>query len=217
MKLENYLKVITNLPVKEQCFMTKRSTWIKAEKEFDWFKDFNDGLFNSSLTLTISRSDIFNTNNIREKMIKTIYWGYPRGMRGNHFLNLLRQIDDIEKLIFDLQRSKNNSIEDFEKFRLAIRNIGGGGLSTYSKFLYFFKIKFNGCDSLILDNRLIEVFVSNCFSDFKNLKCTTYIKAPECYTQYLSLIKMLSNQFETSAENIELFLFIFGMNLKSIE
>ena len=32
--------------------------------------------------------DIFETTDLRELIIKTIYWGYTGGMRGNHFVNI---------------------------------------------------------------------------------------------------------------------------------
>ncbi len=97
MDIDNYRILISNLPVRQQCFTTKRTTWVKAEKEIDWLKDLNNKLFDNKDTLNISRQDIFNTKkSIRELILKTIYWGYTSGMRGNHFVNILKNISTIE-------------------------------------------------------------------------------------------------------------------------
>ena len=61
MNIDNYKILIKNLPVRQQCFTTKRTTWNKAENEVGWLKTLNDKLFGDSGTLTISRQDIFNT------------------------------------------------------------------------------------------------------------------------------------------------------------
>jgi len=93
--------------------------------------------------LTISRQDIFETNEIREKIIKTIYWGYTAGMRGNHFVNILKHIDTIENTLLSLRQKSNPTTADFYSLTETFKNVSGLGLSTYSKLLYFFKITFN--------------------------------------------------------------------------
>jgi polynucleotide 5'-kinase involved in rRNA processing len=86
MILDNYKSLIQNLPVRQQSFTTKRDNekWIRAEKNNSWFKEFNDHHFRNG-KLPISRQDIFSIENSpREKIIKTIFWGYPNGMQGGH-------------------------------------------------------------------------------------------------------------------------------------
>lgn len=74
MKIANYQTLIFSLPVRQQCFTTKRTTWLKAEREINWLADLNDSLFENRKTLTISRQDIFNSNDsIIESIVKTIY------------------------------------------------------------------------------------------------------------------------------------------------
>ncbi|MBS1572855.1 MAG: hypothetical protein JST62_10705 [Bacteroidetes bacterium] len=215
MKIESYKILISNLPVRQQCFTTKRTTWTKAESEIQWLKKFNDKLFNDNKTLTISRQDIFETNEPREVIIKTIYWGYTAGMRGNHFVNILKHIDIIENAILNLKQNAHPTTTDFNKLTATFKNVEGLGLSTYSKLLYFFNITFNDNPCLILDQRLIDVFANKCYSDLQQICNIRYDNAEKKYLEYLQLTRHLANKIETEGENIELFLFTFGNNLKA--
>lgn len=214
MNIHNFKLLISNLPVGQQCFTTKRTTWTKAENEIQWLKNLNDKLFGDNETLTISRQDIFETNKPRHVIIKTIYWGYTAGMRGNHFINILKHIDTIENVLWTLREKPNPTTEDFNELTLTFRNVAGLGLSTYSKLLYFFKISFNHNPCLILDQRLIDVFARKTYSNFQQLDKIRYDNAEKKYLDFLQLIKQLANDLDTQGENIELFLFTFGNNLK---
>ncbi|QQS30380.1 MAG: hypothetical protein IPM47_05370 [Sphingobacteriales bacterium] len=108
-------------------------------------------MFGGNKTLTISRQDIFERNEPREAIINTIYWSYTAGMRGNHFVNILKHIDTIENALQTLREKSNPTTNDFNELTLTFNNVAGLGISTYSKLLYFFKISFNGNPCLILD------------------------------------------------------------------
>lgn len=214
MNIESYKILISNLPVRQQCFTTKRTTWNKAENEIGWLKNLNDKFFGDNKTLTISRQDIFETKEPREVIIKTIYWGYTAGMRGNHFVNILKHIDIIENAILNLKQNANPITSDFNQLTATFKNVAGLGLSTYSKLLYFFNVTFNNNPCLILDQRLIDVFASKCYSDLQELCKIRYDNAEKKYLEFLQLTQQLASKIETDGENIELFLFTFGNNLK---
>lgn len=215
MNIESYKILISNLPVRQQCFTTRRTTWNKAENEIEWLRNLNEKLFGDKKTLTISRQDIFETKEPRELIIKTIYWGYTAGMRGNHFVNILKHIDIIEDAILNLKQNANPTTTDFNQLTATLKNVVGLGLSTYSKLLYFFNITFNDNPCLVLDQRLIDVFASKCYSDLQQLCNIRYDNAEKRYLEFLQLTRQLANKIETEGENIELFLFTFGNNLKS--
>jgi hypothetical protein len=214
MNIDRYKILISNLPVRQQCFTTKRKTWLKAENEISWLKQLNNNLFGDKSTLTISRQDIFETKNPREIIIKTIYWGYTAGMRGNHFVNILKHIDAIENALLSLRQKLNPTTTDFNDLTATFKNVTGLGLSTYSKLLYFFKISFNDNPCLILDQRLIDVFTSKTYTDFQQLSNIRYDNAEKKYLDFLQLTGQLASNIETEGEHIELFLFTFGNNLK---
>ncbi len=214
MNIEDYKKLIINLPVREQCFTTKRSTWIKAEENNLWLKNINDLLFGNNESLTISRQDILDTKNSRELIIKTIYWGYSNGMRGRNFVNIIEGIEKIEAILNKLKRIENPTKTDFDNFKNSFKNISGIALSTYSKLLYFLNVKINNIQCLILDQRIINVLASSKFSDFQQFNDIKYENAEKKYIDYLTKIKSLACKMNTKEENIELFLFAFANNLK---
>lgn len=215
MNIDNYKILISNLPVRQQSFSTKRTTWQKAEKEIKWLYDLNDKLFENHKTLNISRQDLLNmTNSTRELILKTIYWGYPAGMRGNHFVNILQHIELLETTLNDLKSNVNSTSNNFRELTKTLKGISGLGLSTYSKLLYFFNIKFNNNPCLILDQRLIDVFASKFYYDFPSLEKINYDNAEAHYLDFLENMNNLSIALQTQGEKIEQFLFMFGNNLK---
>lgn len=215
MKIENFKSLILNLPVRQQSFKTKRTTWKKAEEKIDWLTDLNDNLFENQAILNISRQDIFNTtSSTREFILKTIYWGYTSGMRGNHFINILKEIQTLESTFNEMKDKSNLTSSDFVYLTKAFKQIPGLGLSTYSKLLYFLGMKFNNNPCLILDQRLIDVFVSKTYSDYSSLSRINYNNAESKYLDYLDITNKISHDLKTHGENIELFLFQFGNNLK---
>ncbi len=74
MNIENYINLIASLPVKQQCFTTKRATWNRAEREYPQLKKLNDKIFGDAKTITLSRKELFDTKEPQEKIIKIIYW-----------------------------------------------------------------------------------------------------------------------------------------------
>jgi hypothetical protein len=216
MKISDYKTLICSLPVRQQCFSTKRSTWEASERKFGWLSTINDRIFENQKTVTISRQDIFDTENtIQEVIIKTIYWGYTRGMRGIHFNEIMHNISDLETILQDLKSGDHLDTQNFNELIKAYKKIYGLGLSTFSKLLYFSKIKFNKIPCLILDQRLIDVFANEIYTDYLPIKDISYFNAEKKYLDYLDITYKLSVDLNTHGENIEQFLFIFGNNLKT--
>jgi hypothetical protein len=215
MKIDKFEVLISNLPVRQQSFTTKRTTWKTAEDKIDWLGAINDKLFDFKETLIISRQDIFISNkSIRETILKTIYWGYTAGMRGNHFVNILNKIDLLEEAIKRLINLEEPIKKDFDEFKIIMKRIPGIGLSTYSKLLYFLEVKFDGIPCLILDQRLIDVFNSQFYEGYNSLGKITDNNRENVYLSYLKCTNEISKELNTRGDNIEQFLFIFGNNLK---
>jgi hypothetical protein len=215
MRLNSYSNLINSLPVKEQSFETKRRTWLNAEERVGWLRDYNNSLFNTHDSIIISREDIFRTSEIRDTIIKTIYWGYPRGMRGNHFILIMNQIDSLERTLDSLVGINTLTKTDFIDLTEVLGRINGLGLSTYTKLLYFLMIKFENQACLILDQRLIDLFASRKFVEFESLKHIRYTNAQYNYLDYLTIMHASAVELNVSGENIEQFLFLFGKNLKT--
>ena len=187
---------------------------MKAENEIGWLTSYNNQLFKDRETLNISRENIFDsTNTIRDVILKTIYWGYTGGMRGNHFVNIMTNIQTLEMIFSDLKSNKNLTNYDFPSLAKKFGKVPGIGLSTYSKILYFLDLKFNSNPCLILDKRLIDIFSRQIFVDYQALGTINEYNAERWYLEYLNITNKLSYDLQTKGENIEQFLFIFGNNL----
>lgn len=215
MNIGIYGSLIHNLPVKQQSFTTQRATWKKVEEKFAWVEQINSSLFGNHSSLTISRQDIFDTIGIREAIIKIIYWGYPRGMRGTNMINLLKDIETIESKISELKKVKNPSIQDLDDIHQFFKEVKGIGLSTYSKILYFCQFSFNNNPCLILDQRLINVFSAGYFEEFHELSNINNYNKEDKYIDYIRVMKEIELNLKTQGDNIEQFLFLFGNNLKN--
>ena len=214
--LATYQTLITQLPVREQCFTTKRSTWVNFEHSDDEFKRINNSIFKSNDIVCISRNDLFKSNSkLKEFIIKTIYWGYSGGMRGNNFSNILSKVDNIENELLKLKQIINPTSNDFFLSAAVFKNITGLGLSTYSKLLHFLEITIDGYPCLILDQRLIDIFKNRMFSEYQTLEAISSYNKIKLYPKYLELTNSIASKFQTNGGNIEQFLFIFGGNLKN--
>jgi excisionase family DNA binding protein len=91
----------------------------------------------------------------------------------------------------------------------------GIGLSTLSKFLYFFGFTLEGYRCLILDSRIIEVLNAGTFVDLKTGKTISEWNKFDCYIDYLQTMETVSKRNRCSVDQLELFLFQFGRNLKA--
>lgn len=206
MKLSNYDKLICSLPVREQCFTTKRSTWKN--------KNLPVSLFTSD-ELTVSRQDVFNSQTKEELLINTVFWGYPRGMRGSNLNSILTDQNNLMQAIDDI-RYQNITKDKLLEVMANLHNIKGLSLSTYSKLLYFLEVKVDNCDCVILDQRIINVFSKKRVENFEELSSIKYGTANKFYARYIELIDYEAGRLQTRSENIELFLFAFAGNLKEI-
>lgn len=210
MRLEDYKELIHALPVREQSFVVKASVWenqISKEDDTSCFERLSD--------ITISRQDVFDTEDIRSLILKTILWGYPNGHRGNNFEKIydcepLRDLVEIIKDIRYCSLNKNEWGEVLSRFK----KVKGLGISTYSKLLYFSNVSIDKVPTIILDERIIKVLGKGVFKELEGLKNITRVNADIHYPTYLKTIHNIALGLKTHPENIEQFLFLFGNNLK---
>jgi len=129
-------------------------------------------------------------------------------MRRNHFNDISLKIDVINDILNCVSK---NGISDWNlHYEEKIKPIKGLGPSTYTKFLYFMKASIEGQQALILDKQLIEVFKKNLFKEFNNLKSISESKQISMYVCYLKAMEKIG----IDLGKLELFLFMFGKNLK---
>lgn len=211
MKLSDFSHFIREMPVQYQSFEVKRDQW-----QFGLRKDIIASIFETHDTISISRSDIFKTENDMERLIiMTLMWGYvyPSRGRGNNIKNLLNVEWGNLCSILPKYQKKEISIETMKK---DIQGINGLGLSTMTKFTYFLGTKICGFESLILDRVIINTIKRSRFSDFDQISNINENRPIDTYEDYIKLMHQISKRINCRPDQLEMFLFTFGNNLTSI-
>ncbi|EJG1669797.1 hypothetical protein BWH95_RS23515 [Vibrio parahaemolyticus] len=211
--MKNYEALIRQLPVEDHAISTKLSTWLKYKDENPEAWKIITSLFGGKSELNLRRQDlkkIAGSQNYKKLVIATIMWGYSSGMRGNNFLKVLGQLDVITSLLVYAAKG----IDDWESHYDQVKAIDGLGLSTYSKFLYFIGGEVEGNKALILDVRVIQAIKTELYREFQCMRKITYTNAPVLYPEYLKVASDFAKSTGCLAEQVEMFLFVFGQNLK---
>jgi hypothetical protein len=217
MRLADFRDLISNMPVSNQAFTSKRTTWATYMKEdsagvalraiFDAHHKGSENIFLSRGDL----SDLAMKPNLAEFVMATIIWGYPRGMRGHHFRNVASHLEKLCRVLSDAR----SPISDWILHYRDVREIPGIGLSTYSKFLHFMSANVEGQKALILDQRIIEVVQQNLFEELASLRRLTSANASRLYPKYLECMDDAASRLFLPPEKLEFFLFEFGLHLKA--
>jgi len=218
MRLADFTDLISNMPVSNQAFASKRSTWTTYMKGEDTSSvalravfDSHDVSYGNIFLSRGDLSDLALKPNLAEFVMATIIWGYPRGMRGHNFRNVASHLDALCQILSDARFPISDWISHYKNVR-AIRGIG---LSTYSKLLHFLSANVEGHKALILDQRIIEVLQQNLFEELGCLRRFTSAKASRLYPKYLECMDDAGSRLSLPSEKIEFFLFEFGLHLKA--
>lgn len=212
MNLADFAQLICALPVQFQAFRSKRETWSRFDRNTAVAQAINQ-IFGKSNEVLISRADLHEyaqAEDLVPFVMATIIWGYPRGMRGNHVQNLALRMPE---LVAHLRQAKANGIDDWDAHYSAM-DIEGVGLSTYTKFLHFLRVQVGGLTALILDERLINVAKRQIFAQLEPLGCLRVQNADARYLSYLRHMYEVAKELNVEPAALELFLFMFGSNLK---
>jgi hypothetical protein len=202
------------MPVNFQSFTSKKSTWNKFISKNNKASTILTSLFENNEDIELSRNDLFfnfaENGDYETLVIAVILWGYPAGMRGNHFQRITDKLDEVVTLL----KEANNGITDWDSHYNKTKPIKGLGLSTYTKFLYFIKAKVNSYPCVILDQRIIDSINKGFLSGFSTLNGIKTDNAQKKYPDYLKLIDDFSNKYSASHGQVEMFIFEYGLNLK---
>ncbi len=221
MNIKDYKNLINELPIEGHSFTTERRIWKKNEDGFPDYKDLNDQIFITD-TLTLNRKKLIDSaqnDSIENFLLKIYYWGYSNGVRGDNFSYILEKsnFDKLVEILSNL-KGKNLTILEYENLILNVDGIRGLGLSTFSKFLYFLSVKIDSKPCIILDRKIIKVISSNIWVELEELKNdfseTNLTKNFTNYPKYIKTVNSIASELSVANDKIELFLFLFGQNLK---
>ena len=209
MHLSDFRSLIAAMPTRYQSFKAKRTTsnWASVLQRSDPAGDAMRHIFGDEDSVCVSRDDLrelARAENLDCLVMGTLLWGYPDGMRGNHASNISDNLAVLTGLLSEARLGISNWKEHFDK----VEAISGIGLSTYTKFLNFLSVSVSGKTALILDKRIIDVAKSRVFEEFTG--SFTALR----YPRYLERMHSIADTLEVEAENLEFFLFEFGLNLK---
>lgn len=207
--MRHHLNTIKNMQVNVQAFTSKRSTWEKYLSKNNDVSLILQEIFGNNKTVRISRADLFNlaqSGNYKRLIISTILWGYPQGMRGNHFATITAEINTLVNLL----KEAVSGISDWTEHYSKANRIVGLGLSTYTKFLYFVSAKVGAFPCVILDKRIIDTINTGVLAELAPLiGVKPGTNAARQYGNYLSVIDDAANKYEVTHGQIEKFIFEF--------
>ncbi len=217
MELAAYTELIKQMPYRDQSFETQRAIW-EPYRNNHFFSDFYSSTFTKAETVILSREDLFviSKEDSYTAIFSIILWGYPRGYtRANNmarsFPLFLKQTEFLAKWLSD---QKQITMEELTE---VLNRCKGIGLSTLSKLLYFFNASVAGNKSLIMDARIISVLKQAKFKELQSLSGVREHNKEQFYPEYLRISTLLSKMNGYEADQLELFLFMFGNNLKQTE
>lgn len=207
MKIEDYKELICALPFEDQAFLVKKEIW----KNILGNSNHVENIFEDNNSIKISRKDLFNETNIETFIIKVLMWGYPSGGRGNNIKQFLKNNNKIKEIL------ENRQNLSFEKLKNILNESKGAKLSTISKLLYFKKILIDGFNALILDQKVINSLNIKEYKDegIEKIEKINYDNAIKHYYEYLRFLNRIANKINAKPDQIEMFLFEFGTNLKN--
>jgi hypothetical protein len=144
--------------------------------------------------------------NSSDKCLEILMWGYSSGGRGNNIKKALTNLNQIAKAA-----AKENL--PWLEYYNTLNQIEGIGISTITKFAYFYGHSFNGYKPVILDEQIAETLSAkvwtNAPSPVGNRNAWQYK-----YVIYLEEINNLANALKVNADQIELFLYLLGPHFK---
>ena len=217
--IEKYADLIKSLPVGGQF------TKIKRDSTF-WNRiDFPDDVIEVVRTvfgecsgderyINISRDDIKEaiatkekTSDTKEIIVKILMWGYPRGGQYGQVKKILKNLNVLTAW---LEENNGNNFDFVQDDALGnLLEINGLGLSTISKLLYFFDVKIGNIPCQIYDNKVIDSLNINHQIDELSSR-NDWEQTYDDYENYINLLFGLSNDYQCSPDQIELFLFMIN-------
>jgi Putative 8-oxoguanine DNA glycosylase OGG-like protein len=207
--ISDFKDLVAAMPTARHAFRAKSNKkWKPVLKRTDAAGTALKSLFGNQDEVCISRGDLRllgNEETLDRFVLATLLWGYPDGMQGNHVADICGNLYAITGLLI---AARSTPITDWNKHFQAVKTIRGVGLSTYTKWLTFLPATVHNRSALILDRVIIDVAKRGIFTEFSaDFSARTY-------PQYLERMYTIANTMGVPAENLEFFLYEFGLSLK---
>lgn len=199
-KLDN-IKVIS---VESHTILVKEKYW----RKFYETENEIENIFNGKDAIKISRKEIIDEKNSKTRILKTLMWGYPKTRHSNNIKAILERIETVEEILQNI-KDKNLSRNEAEGYIQQLFGISGLGMSTCSKFLYFFGVSIDQKKCLIFDRCIVST-LNPPFSNFILDTSNTWERDLIHYYDYINKVNEVSSEMNVTPDQVELFLFNFA-------
>ena len=135
-------------------------------------------------------------------------WGYPKARHSKNIKAILERIETVEEILQNI-KDKNLSQNEAEEYIQQLFGISGLGMSTCSKFLYFFGVSIDQKKCLIFDRCIVST-LNPPFSNFILDTSNTWEQDLIHYYYYINRVNEVSSEMNVTPDQVELFLFNFA-------
>ena len=184
-------------------------SWTKHYPSHGWIEPILASMRTDDGNIRISRNDIINTANPRERLLKILFWGYPGGFRDSDYLNsILSSIDTIIGYlpVFNARLTQDQFLQLYER----LSGINGMSESTISKILCFWKLKIASSEAVIVDQFVLECH--HLYDDFWDVEVSN--RGSEQHLRVVKKINRIARSIRVDPQQLELFLFKSGKAIK---
>jgi len=195
-----YSNIISKLPVNSHTIDINRKSWLRLIQHLS----LNSPLRNISVPASICRNRLlhFQYGNNEHKSLEILMWGYSSGGRGTNITQVLNNLPRVSA-------AAANHCPSWPLYFNQFKIVPGVGISTITKFAYFFGHSFDGLPALILDQRVADILN---LKHWANAPTPVGQRGGWCnqYLKYLNEMNNSANAIKASGEQLELFFYLLG-------
>ena len=189
-RISSFKKKILLLQPMDQTIQQNRLSlkWERICEKNVRIKNILDNIRNADGLYSVSRRDIFQRSEPFDKLVMIMWWGYPKGMINPVYQkNILHKAEEIASLLQE-KAGRHLAEKEFKQLFLSVKSkvLRGLGLSTISKFFYFFNI-FEGKNRAVIVDRRVSAAMTH-FDDFVS------IHDRDLTSRYLGQIRQINSQ-----------------------
>ena len=178
------------------------ANWTRHYQELTWLQEILSSLYDDNRGgYYVSRGEIFDTADETTRLVKLIYWGYPKGIY--NIPMILYRSSDIIRILPNYNTKLTR--EEFHHLYQQLDDIKGLGISTISKILYFWGISVGASQCVIVDKNVLEC--RHLFDEFGNIPREMNA---ENYLQIIKKINRIATDIHARPDQVEYFLFNVG-------
>lgn len=203
--LPPYSSIIQSIPVLAHTIEVNLKRWQRLISSAGLSHPILSGLS----SYAISRDRLFNHSysTAEDKCLEILMWGYSTGGRGTNIIAALTHLPAIAA-------AASAKTLRWPAFFAGFGNNTGVGISTATKFAYFFHHTFSGDKALIFDEQLAQVLNSGHWNTHLRPVGKHRYQWENNYPAYLNQMNALAASIGAQPDQVELFLYLMGPHFR---